>query len=210
MKSILMAAAAIAGAGSASASIAITEYLYSAGSGAFEYVELTNVGAAPIDMTGWSYDDVDGVVGKVDLSAFSVVAPGESVVFTESTAATFRTRWGLAASVKVIGGVADNLGRNDTINVWDNNGVLVDKLAFGDQDFPGTVRAQARSAWAYRTAGSGPFGNIDLSWVLSSAGDAQNSFAASGDTGSPGSYVPTPGSAMLMVAAAGLLRRRRA
>ncbi len=54
-------AALAASAGTASANIRITEYLYQGLNGStqvtFEYIELTNLSAAPIDMTGWSFDD---------------------------------------------------------------------------------------------------------------------------------------------------------
>jgi hypothetical protein len=56
----------------------ITEYMYSGLGG--EFIEFTNRSDAPIDMTGWSYDDDHAVPGAFSLSAFGVVQPGESVV----------------------------------------------------------------------------------------------------------------------------------
>ena len=100
MRSAILAATVIA-AGSASGQIYITEWAYSVDGG--EFVEFTNVGNSPIDMTGWSYDDNSQLPGEFDLSAFGVVQPGESVVITEATETAFRTNCALAPSVQVIG-----------------------------------------------------------------------------------------------------------
>jgi predicted extracellular nuclease len=134
-----------AAVGVARAQVRITEYMYDGTGG--EFIEFTNVGAAPVDFTGWSYDDDSRVAGTVSLSAFGTVAPGESVVLAEPTAATFRTTWGLAPGVKVIGGNATNLGRADEINLFNALGGLADRLTYGDQAIPGTIRAQNASGW---------------------------------------------------------------
>jgi hypothetical protein len=76
--------------------IRITEWMYDGAGG--EWVELTNVGGAPVDLTGWSYDDDSATVGVFSLSGFGVVQPGESVVFTEATVAAFRSAWGSATA----------------------------------------------------------------------------------------------------------------
>ncbi len=174
-------------ASSAVAQIRITEYMYTGPDG--EFVELTNVGGAAVDMTGWSYDDNSNTPGSFDLSAFGSVAPGESVIITDATEAAFRTAWGLALSVKIIGGSGGvaALGRNDTINIWDASNVLVDQLQFGDQDFPGSIRTQNPSGWVC-AAGLGA--NDAYEWVLSAVADVQNSFlSAGGAVGSPGAFV---------------------
>lgn len=119
--------------------IRITEYMYSGTGG--EFIEFTNLDANPIDMTGWSYDDDSSVAGTVDLSAFGIVSPGESVVLSEADAATFIADWNLVG-VTVIGNLTTNLGRNDQINLFDSGDVLADRLSFGDQTFPGTIRTQ--------------------------------------------------------------------
>ncbi|MBX3362942.1 MAG: lamin tail domain-containing protein [Phycisphaeraceae bacterium] len=117
MKSTIAIIIAAGAAAIASADIRITEWMYDGTGG--EFVELTNVGAAPIDLTGWSYDDDSRLPGVFDLSGFGTVAPGESVIFTEVSADAFRTNWGLSASVKVLGGYTNNLGRADEINIYD-------------------------------------------------------------------------------------------
>ncbi|OLP16352.1 hypothetical protein BST81_21405 [Leptolyngbya sp. 'hensonii'] len=176
-----------------SPAIRITEYQYD-GNGS-EFFELTNTGATAVDLSGWSYDDDSRLAGTFSLSPFGLVAPGESVIVTENTAEGFRNDWGLSASVKVIGGLTVNLGREDEINIFDNNGQLIDSLTYGDSTkFPGTGRTQNVSAWT--TAAN--LGKNDVTqWQLSTVGDALNSFnSLSGGTGNPGSFsasaTPTP------------------
>ncbi|HMN96719.1 MAG TPA: lamin tail domain-containing protein [Phycisphaerales bacterium] len=171
----------------------ISEYMY-AGQGG-EFIEFTNVSGAPIDLTGWSFDDSNAGSGAIlpfDLGAFGVVQPGESVVIAEAPAETFRTVWSLPASVKVIGnlgaGNGNNLGRNDEINIYDHDGALVDRLTYGDQDFPGSIRTLGASGW---TDLDGVGINDPYAWTLALSGDVQQSYiSAGGDTGNPGIYVP--------------------
>lgn len=174
--------------------IQITEYMYSGANG--EFMEFTNLGTTAVDFTGWSYDDSGRTPGTVDLSAFGIVQPGESVILTEASAAAFRAAWGLSDSVKVIGELTRNLGRADEINLYDQNGELIDRLTYGDQTFPGTIRTQAISGWT--DPGNLDVININPDWILSTVGDAQNSLASTGgDIGNPGFYnvniTPIPG-----------------
>lgn len=173
--------------------IQITEYMYSsangAGNGVGEFVELTNVGNAPIDLTGWSFDDNSRQPGSfTGVSTFGVVQPNESVIITDATAAQFRTYWFLPTSVKVVGGNDQNLGRSDEINMYDASNALVARLTFNDQGTSpsGTVRTQFVSAWPQRNL----LGQTNTGgWQLSVGGDAQNSYTATtGDVGNPGGY----------------------
>jgi predicted extracellular nuclease len=168
--------------------IQITEFMYDGVNG--EFVEFTNIGTAPVDMTGWSFDDDSRTPGSFDLSAFGIVQPGESVILTEATADAFRLAWSLPSTVKVIGGLggSNNLGRNDEINLYDSSGNLVDRLTYGDSiTAPGTIRTQNRSGWA-------PVEKLEPQtitpdWVLSSVNDVQNGRTSSGgNIGSPGVY----------------------
>ncbi len=171
----------------ASAQVEITEFMYTGANG--EYVELTNHGATPVDFTGWSFSDSIQTPGSFDLSAFGMVAPGESVIITDDPSdAAFRTAWGLSGTVKVIGGSTQGLNRDDEINIYDSTGGLVARLTYGDTAFPGTVRAQNRGAWPCAEAlGADTINNL---WNLSTVADAQLSFTSTGgDIGSPGSYI---------------------
>lgn len=172
------------------ADIRITEYMYQGPDG--EFVELTNIGGSAVDMTGWSFDDNSNQPGSVSLSAFGSVAPGESVIITEGNAETFRTAWNLGLGVKIIGGTAAvaGLGRNDAINIWNSSNVLVDRLQYGDQDFPGSIRTQNPSGWV---CAEGAGANDPYKWFLSAVADAQGSFTSTGGAiGSPGSYTSVP------------------
>ncbi|MBN2216505.1 MAG: lamin tail domain-containing protein, partial [Pirellulales bacterium] len=137
-------------AATARAEMRITEWMYkgakiNAAEEENEFIEFTNVGSTNVDMTGWSYDDNSQTSGTVDLSAFGIVAPGESVILAEPNEADFRTEWNLASTIKVIGSNGANLGRNDEINLYDDSDTLVDQLTFGDEDFPGSIRTQCVS-----------------------------------------------------------------
>ncbi|MFO0832621.1 MAG: lamin tail domain-containing protein [Phycisphaerales bacterium] len=152
--------------------------------------EFTNISVNPVDMTGWSYDDDHALAGAFDLSAFGTVQPGESVVLCEATAAGFRTAWNLIAAVKVIGGLGstgiggNNLARNDEINLFGADDVLVDRLTFGDQTYTGTIRTQNFSGQAVCSN----LGQDDVhGWVRSVIADQFASTA--GDVGTPGRYL---------------------
>lgn len=182
-------------------SVYITEWMYSGNGG--EFVELTNLTGSSIDFTGWSYDDESRLPGTFDLSGFGLVADGESVIFTEDSAEQFRLDWGLDNSVKVLGGVSNNIGRNDEINIYGAfNGSsfpLIDSLLYGDSEYvPRSIRTQTTSGRPLSIAvlGSGDSTN----WVFSELNDADMSFMSSnGDLGSPGTYnaVPVPAAAWL-------------
>ncbi|AUT04546.1 endonuclease [Nostoc sp. CENA543] len=169
--------------------IQITEYMYAGANG--EFIEFTNLGTTAVNFTGWSFDDSNRQPGTVDLSAFGIVQPGESVILTEADATAFRTAWGLSAAVKVIGGLTQNLARADEINLYDNNGQLIDRLTYGDQNFPGTIRTQNISGWT--DVSNLDAVNINTDWLFSAVGDAQNSRTSTGgDIGNPGFYNATP------------------
>ncbi len=176
------------GAGSARAAVQITEWMYNGNaSGSIgEFVELTNRGPAAVDMTGWSFDDDSRAAGTISLSAFGVVAPGESVVLTDDTAAAFKSAWSLPAAAKVIGGNTANLSRNDEINIFDATSALVDRLTYGDQNIAGTIRTNGKSGIPLTLAALGA--NNAALWQLAVSGDAFGSTASTpaGDIGNPG------------------------
>ena len=212
----LAAAAGLAQSAQAHAQVHITEWMYSGGSG--EFIEFTNLGPAAVDFTGWSYDDESAIPGVFDLSGFGLVASGESVVITEATGPDldlFRLDWGLDASVKVLGGVENNIGRADTLYLFNASGVAVDVLAYGDNSIGGP-RTQNTSGRAGSLVALGA--NDATQWVLSSVGDVEGSYMSlSGAVGSPGMTgftpaVPEPSTYALLlagVAVVGAVAQRR-
>jgi len=77
----------LSAAGTAKAGVYITEFNSTSNVGNFEFVEFTNTGATPVDMTGWSEDDSNRTSNKSShsLSGFGTLQPGESAIFTEAT-----------------------------------------------------------------------------------------------------------------------------
>jgi hypothetical protein len=189
----------------ASAQMAITEFMYGGADG--EFIEFTNIGSSNINMTGWSFDDNHEIAGTEDLSAFGVVSAGQSVILTETDATVFRTDWGLANTVGVIGGNAFNLGRDDEINLYNASETLVDRLTYGD-DTLGGPRANGVSA----IVSPSHYGQNDITdWTLSVNGVLGAHTSLDGDIGSPGvNPTPEPATWLAMsVGVAGLVRLRK-
>ncbi len=208
MRLALTAFAVLVLASASPAGIYITEWMYD-GNLNGEFVEFTNVGATPVDMTGWSYDDDSRIPGEFDLSGFGIVQPGESVIITEDDADVFRSKWSLPASVKVLGQYTNNLGRNDEINLFDAGGNLVDRLTYGDSTYaPGSIRTQRFSGNPSTPAALGA--NDVWQWQLSFVGDSFGSYTSTaGNVGNPGIYIPEPATLVLMVVGVAALLRRR-
>ncbi len=169
--------------------VAITEFAYggliggSSTGGDGEYVEVTDIGRTPVDMTGWSYGTAPSP-GTVSLSSLGTLAPGESAIVTDVTPAEFRADWGLKDAVKIVNDGATTLNKGPkTMYLFDANGDTVDSVAYASGFLSG---GKGQSAWvdaAHAGLRSGTAG-----WSLSTAGDQQGSWtSASGSVGSPGS-----------------------
>ena len=146
-----LAAMVFAGlSGAAQAGICITE-VHPSGSGNSTYqadwFELTNTGAAAVDITGWKFDDSSNLFSSaVALRGVTSISPGESVVFAESNASgtndagimtNFINAWfnGSAPSgfnLGFYGGSGVGLSTtSDAVNVFDAGGVSITGVTFG-------------------------------------------------------------------------------
>jgi predicted extracellular nuclease len=211
-----LAPLALMAATAAQANVQITEWMYNGNGATGEYVEFTNLGSTPVDFSGWSFDDDSRAAGTTSLAAIGVLAPGASAILAEADEASFRSAWNLGAGVPVVGGNLANLGRADEINLFDAAGNLVDRLAYGDAVYAGTVRAQNFSGNPGSLADLDGF-TVTPGWVLAAAGDGFGSYTSTlGDVGNPGLFapVPEPGTWALLMAGvavvAGVARRRAA
>ncbi|WP_426592868.1 lamin tail domain-containing protein [Cellulomonas sp. McL0617] len=170
--------------------VRITEWMYNPVHSLGEYIELTNLGAAPVSLAGWSFDDDSETPGTVPLDSLGTLAAGESALVTESADASFRSEWALGAGVKILAGNTTNLGRADEINLFDGPDAvanLVDRLTYNDQG-TGTVKGPRTQGVAGIPTSAAALGADDASqWQLSAVGDVEASWASStGDIGSPG------------------------
>ncbi len=172
------------------AEVRITEIKYGNGGNPREYFEITNLGAVPVDMTGWSYDDNTNTPGSVSLSAIGILAPGQSAIVTQLTAVAFMTEWPLVPGGTPIVTVGFQLNANDEVNLYDPSAALVDRISYGTTSFPGSIDPLVQTAWP--CAGAVGLNNI-YAWKLSVVADGQASYTStSGDTGNPGTYVEVP------------------
>jgi uncharacterized protein YjiK len=108
-----------------------------------DWFEVTNVGTAAASISGWKMDDNSNSFGSaVLLNGVGSIAPGESVIFIESSsgaiAGTFRTLWFGAnppanLQVGTYSGSGVGLGTGgDAVNLYNGSGVLQANVSFGN------------------------------------------------------------------------------
>ena len=108
-----------------------------------DWFEVTNIGNAPANIADWKVDDDSRSFNTaVDLSGITSIAPGESVIFLETTdlagkSAAFRTLWFGAnppANLKIGSYSGAGVGLStagDQVNLFDNAGTLRAGVVFG-------------------------------------------------------------------------------
>ncbi len=171
--------------------------VHPAGSGngtyAADWFEVTNTGTSAADITGWKMDDNSNSFGSaVPLSGVTSIAPGQSIVFVDSTTpinlSAFTTAWFGASvpsgfTVGTYGGPGVGLSTGgDAVNLFDAGGVRITGVSFG---------AATATATFDNTAGLGGT-TLPLPAVatLSVAGVNGAFFSFNGaETGSPGRRV---------------------
>ena len=188
---ILLAALILASsvvAARAQGTLRITEAMSSSGTGGTaDWFEVTNYGTSAIDITGYKMDDNSFASGSaVALSGVTTIAPGESVIFTETSAPVtdipaFRAFWGFAEAVKVgsyTGGGASLSSGGDGVVIFNAANTEITRVTFG-------AATTGRSFYyVYNSAGT----QLSTGSPVSTAGSlgAFASANALGNVGSPG------------------------
>jgi len=176
-----------------------------------DWFELTNTGAAAVDITGWKVDDNSALfTSAVGLRGVTSIGPGQSVVFAEGNTAgsndatimgNFIAAWfgGSAPAGFTMGGYGGSgiglSSTSDAVNIYDAGGVLVAGVSFGASTTGVTFDNQACLSGSIST--------------LSSVGvnGAFNSVTGS-EIGSPG-VTPEPTTlGLLSLSVVALIRRR--
>ena len=191
------------------ASVLITEIMYNPASSedAWEYVEVHNPGATPVDLSGWVMDDSNSNAHSAANIASGVIPAGQSAVLYNAddiTDAEFTAAWGPNINLIAVTGwskLALNNG-GDTVGLWSS---------FSDYSGDHQTHANAHTTVAYDDSGAWPSDDgsasiylTDLTadpadganWALSAVGTptplgtGRQSTAAGGnsgnDIGSPG------------------------
>jgi hypothetical protein len=136
-----------------------------------DFWELTNFGAAPVDLSGYRW--VDDVANPADVAALvvpanTVIAPQESILFvTEVSAQDFRTAWNLGPTVQIITG-GPGLGLNDAVFLYNTSSQLVTGLNYRTTTLNGVapfVRSNGQAALGGH-AGASAGGESNQSLIL--------------------------------------------
>jgi uncharacterized protein YjiK len=108
---------------------------------AADWFEVTNVGSAAVDMTGWTMDDNSNSVAlSVPISGAGGVAPGQSIILIEgdsTVAGKFTTAWfGSTPPTGFVIGTYSGSGvglstSGDAVNLFDKSGKLITRVQFG-------------------------------------------------------------------------------
>lgn len=110
-----------------------------------DWFEVTNNGNTALDITGWKIDDNSkSFASAIALSGITSIAPGESVIFLETTSgntattiAAFKTTWfgaNVPAGLQVGSYTGSGAGLStsgDEVNLYDASGNLKASVAFG-------------------------------------------------------------------------------
>ncbi|MDX2115728.1 MAG: lamin tail domain-containing protein [Planctomycetota bacterium] len=218
--SIVVAASFVAAlAAAANAALVVTELQAQTTAGTASTIngdwwELTNTGAASINLAGYQWADTEDALGgptpQPNFFPAITIAAGESIIILEEAAANeaaFRTNWNLSSSVQILGTdeMLPSPGVTDTFSGLSSN---------GDGVFFYSPAGDLLSSYTYGAITRGTTFEADRSGNnlgLSVIGENGAYRAANNDIGSPATSVPAPGAvALSAVALAGLRRRRSA
>ncbi|MFT3931611.1 MAG: lamin tail domain-containing protein [Spongiibacteraceae bacterium] len=169
---------------------------------AADWFELTNTGAAAVNISGWKVDDnSNSFASSIALNGVSSIAAGQSVIFIEGSATTannFKSAWfgsnvpaGFAIGYYSGSGIGLSTG-GDAVNIFNSTGTLITRVAFG---------ASTSGRTFDNSAG---LSNASISTLSAVGVNGAFTSATGGEIGSPG-VVPLPGALPLMMSAFGLI-----
>lgn len=176
---------------------------------AADWFELTNTGTSAVDITGWKMDDNSNSFAlAVPLSLVgNSIAPGQSVVFVETTGSSlatiapkFESAWfgsDVPAGFTIGGYGGSGVGlssSSDAVNIFNGSGVLQANVTFGASTAGITFDNRAGTNGAISTNSSASVNGAFLS--------------PAGEIGSPGA-TPEPSTWALMLGGALMLLVRR-
>lgn len=156
-----------------------------------DWFEMTNYGATAVDLTGWRMDDnSQSFAGAVALNGITSIAPGETVIFIESSTpgtaiSSFLSTWfglntppaGLQIGTYSGSGVGLSTG-GDGVNIYDSTGALQASVNFGASDSSAPLSTFDNAAHLNNTAIS-QLSAIGINGAFVAATDAN-------EIGSPG------------------------
>ncbi len=126
-------------ASAASTDVVINEMMFHAASDldGDDYLELTNIGATAVDLSGWTIDK--GVTATFPAGA--TIAPGGFYVLAND-ATQFQATYHRAANLVYTGNLSNG---GETVNLKDSGGNVIDSVKYSDHD-----------PWPTTTDGTGP------------------------------------------------------
>jgi hypothetical protein len=131
----------------------------------FEYIELLNIGASAVDLTGAAFTAGVNFAFTAALSPSLLrLEPGERVVIADDPAA-FAMRYGTSAGLKLAGPYSGNLSNGgDTVTLLDRNGDAIKSFAYSDEE-PWPVDADGNGySLVLNHPASNPDHNLPDSW----------------------------------------------
>jgi hypothetical protein len=161
--------------------IRITEINYNPpGGGGFEFIELQNVGAAPVDLSGMYFDGIEFtfLVG-------TVLQPGATLVLSSDADPNgFAARYPGVPVAGRFGGSLNNAG--ERITLYDRTGAIVFTVDYDDEN-----------GWPEAADGSGS--SLEISDVYGDPDDPANWRASTVQFGTPNQLTPAPGVAAVRI-----------
>ncbi|HEY1170309.1 MAG TPA: lamin tail domain-containing protein [Verrucomicrobiae bacterium] len=168
--------------------------------GSQDYWELYNYGATSVNLSGYRWHDSGKSFNDAAvIPDGTIIAPGESIVFTSATPSVFRAWWNLPATVQVIQSVgAPGLGGNDGITLFDSGGNQLFFFSYAAAGFTKEDGNPSTGGHAGPSAG-GSADSVALIWVpTSGTASPRYTFATGSNFGSftavaPATDVGSPG-----------------